>query len=294
MEQLSPLGKTALYICAGRALETKNRPVSEILFNDPYAEKFSGDYGFGFLKAMAETISDSIPLETRIQLFADAVSIRTAYFDKVIMDAVSKDDVKQLVIMGVGGDCRAYRLPLPKDCTTYEIDLPDVIDYRTQILSSLGAVSPNKIVSVGCDVNNKMIWTQKLVENGFDKNIKSLFLLEGLIMYLKKEDIEGLLATISEISCEGSYITGDSLSNEYLTDSLTKKSLEVWSVWGAPVISTCSNLEELFEKFNYRCKINHYGDSDANFGRAPYHKKEDEEEGKPRNLFYICVKNKFK
>lgn len=287
---LSPLGKTALYICAGRALETKGRPPCETLFIDVYAEKLAGEYGFKFLEAMADTLPEVIPLDTRIKLLADAVSIRTAYIDNVIKKALFDEEIEQLVIMAVGGDCRPYRLELPKNCIIYEVDLPEVIEFRNKILNSLEAKCSNKLISFGCDLSQPEIWVKKIIENGFDSKKKSIFIVEGLIMYLEKQKVECLFKTIAEISCKGSYIVGDALSDEFLSSEHTKKMLEIWEKWGSPVVSTYSNLEELFEKINYKCTKNNFGDENCNFGRAPYHKKEDEKEGNPRNFLYYSIK----
>lgn len=259
------LGRTAQYICAARALES-NYPISERLFDDPYAAKLAGEYGFNYIKAMANALPESIPLETRVKKLADRIAIRTAFLDKALKDCIFKEEVRQLVIMGVGGDCRAFRLDLPKDCAIYEIDFPEVIQFRTKILSSLGAKCDSKIISIGCDVTKNELWSQKLIEHGFEPKNKCVFLLEGLIMYLENEQLEELLKTISGVSCTNSFIIGDGITEDFLKNDC-KFLLDVWNKWGSPMINPIENPKELIEKFGYQCKVSFIGDEDANFGR---------------------------
>ena len=56
------------------------------------------------------------------------VAIRTRYFDDFIV--YSLPDISQVVLLGSGLDTRAYRLPLTASTTIFEIDLPEIIDWR--------------------------------------------------------------------------------------------------------------------------------------------------------------------
>ena len=286
----NPLGKTALYTCAARAYETKNRPISEALFNDPYAEVLSGEYGFGYIKAIAETFKYDIPLEIKVKYYADTVSVRTAYFDKVLEKALEIDKIKQIIILAVGGDCRPYRMNFPNDCKIFELDLPDVIEYRNKILKDLGAKCSCELITLGSDITNGDIWMKQLKERGFNDEKKSLFLLEGLLMYLKNEEIEALLKNISLLCASGSILAGDVLSDESLKSEKAKMFHETWSVWGSPMVSSCSYPEKLIEKFVFDCKVNVFGDQGANFGRFPNYPNELLEEGNPRHFYFSAIK----
>lgn len=274
---VSPLGRTAQYICAARAMES-HYPPSERLFNDPFAEKFAGEYGFNYLKAIANTFPESIPLETRMRGLANRTAARTAFLDKAIKECIFENKVRQFIIMGVGGDCRSYRLDLPKDCNIYEIDFPEVIDFRSEILSSFAAKSNSKITSIGCDVTKNEVWSTKLIENGYDPTNKSVFLLEGLTMYLKIESLEELFMAISKISCSESYIVGDGVTDDYLQNDSRKILLDVWSKWGSAMITSIDNPKEFIEKFDYNCKVSYLGSEDVNFGRLPT--------DQPKNYFF--------
>jgi len=213
---MTPLGKTALYICAARAKETRDRSPSERLFSDPYAEILAGEYGFEYLKAEPNLEIKSI--------------VRTAYFDKVIEKALSIDNIQQFVILAVGGDCRPYRLENLKNCKVFEIDMPDLIQYRKQILEGLGAKCSGELFSIGLDLRNHEILAEKLMEKGFSPFKKSIFLIEGLLHYLTLVDVESLIKSISDICLKGSIITGDINSVGFFTSESTEKEREVWGM----------------------------------------------------------------
>ncbi|MDT5408762.1 MAG: hypothetical protein QOG14_982, partial [Mycobacterium sp.] len=60
------------------------------------------------------------------------------YFDEYLLAAVQAG-VRQVVILASGLDSRAYRLPWPDGTTVYEIDQPQVIEFKTRTLADLGA-----------------------------------------------------------------------------------------------------------------------------------------------------------
>ncbi len=166
----NPLGRTAaLYVCACRAFESKRE---KPLFVDPYAESLAGSYGIELLTAMAKELAYEAPLEAKIEFLAKDAVVRTAFFDEHISKTITEKAIDQLVILAVGGDCRPYRLDCLKSCTTFEIDLPDVIEYRKNVLNSLGAKPRGKLVSIAIDLNDPS-WPLKLIESQFDPKKKN-------------------------------------------------------------------------------------------------------------------------
>ena len=47
--------------------------------------------------------------------------------------------IRQVVILGSGMDTRPYRLWWPPGTTVYEIDQPEVVDFKSEVLRGLGA-----------------------------------------------------------------------------------------------------------------------------------------------------------
>src|SRR6185369_10120398 len=69
---------------------------------------------------------------------ADNMAVRTRFFDQFFTDAAASG-IRQAVILASGLDARAYRLPWPAGTTVYEIDQPEVMEFKSRALAELGA-----------------------------------------------------------------------------------------------------------------------------------------------------------
>ena len=65
------------------------------------------------------------------------MAVRTRLIDDFFLDA-ARAGVRQAVILAAGLDARAYRLGWPSGTTVYEIDQPEVIDFKTSSISLWG------------------------------------------------------------------------------------------------------------------------------------------------------------
>lgn len=68
----------------------------------------------------------------------DGMAVRTKFFDDSML-ASAAAGVRQVVILASGLDARAYRLGWPPETVIYELDQPQVIEFKTQTLAGLGA-----------------------------------------------------------------------------------------------------------------------------------------------------------
>jgi O-methyltransferase involved in polyketide biosynthesis len=135
----SSVGATATMIAAGRAMATKTE---HPLINDPFADPLVRAVGLDFFVKMIDgsvdfsTVEDASP--ARMQAIINGVAVRTQYFDDYLLAAVDAG-MRQVVILASGLDSRAYRLQWPADTVVYEIDQPQVIEFKTTTLAGLGA-----------------------------------------------------------------------------------------------------------------------------------------------------------
>ncbi|HEY2427576.1 MAG TPA: SAM-dependent methyltransferase, partial [Acidimicrobiales bacterium] len=106
------VGRTAIGVAALRAAESER---SDRLFADPYAARFV---------AAAEWV----PGATSPAL-AVWVAIRTRFLDELVLDATS-GKCRQVVLLGAGLDTRAFRLDWPAGVRVFEVDVPDVLDFK--------------------------------------------------------------------------------------------------------------------------------------------------------------------
>ena len=136
------------------------------------------------------------------------VIARTKYLDDVFIDSIRKG-IDQVVILGAGFDTRAIRLLGEKDrVTVYEIDIHTTINAKLKQYKKRKIKLPDNDVLIPIDFEKENIWT-KLSEYGFNKKKKTLFILEGLIMYLTEYTVRDTFNFISDYSSPGSIIVFD-------------------------------------------------------------------------------------
>lgn len=127
----SSVGATATMVAAGRALATKD---PRGLINDPFAEPLVRAVGLDFFTKLIDGELDIATTGNlspgRAQAMIDGIAVRTKYFDDYFRTATD-GGVRQVVILAAGLDARAYRLPWPAGTVVYEIDQPQVIDFKT-------------------------------------------------------------------------------------------------------------------------------------------------------------------
>ena len=121
---------------------------------------------------------------------------RTAYFDELFADAL-KENVPQIVLLGAGYDSRAYRFPAGGK--VFEVDAPFTQERKTSILRSNG-IDLAKAVFVPVDFEKDDLFA-RLAESGYDFGQKTLFLWEGVVLYLSPGAVDETLRAIKQNSC---------------------------------------------------------------------------------------------
>src|SRR6201996_4628454 len=213
----SSVGATATMVAAARAMATRaDRP----LINDPFAEPLVRAVGVDLLSRLARGEGDPGGLDDvhdgatgsagAMSRMTDNMAVRTKFFDEFFLDA-AEAGIKQAVILASGLDARAYRLPWPDGTTVYEIDQPQVIEFKTRALAELGAAPTADRKAVAIDLRDD--WPAALRQAGFDPAQPSAWSAEGLLGYLPPEAQDRLLDTITELSAPGSRIATESAPN---------------------------------------------------------------------------------
>ena len=200
----SSVGATATLIAAGRAMATKD---PRGLINDPFADQLVRAVGLDFFVKMIDgeldlsLVSNASPQRT--QALIDGVAVRTKYFDDYLMTAV-RAGVRQVVILASGLDSRAYRLDWPAATVVYEIDQPQVIEFKTTTLADLGAAPTATRRTVPIDL--RADWPTALRAAGLDTGAPTAWLAEGLLIYLPPDAQDRLFDNITVMSAPGSTI----------------------------------------------------------------------------------------
>ena len=112
--------------------------------------------------------------------------------------------MRQAVILASGLDTRAYRLQWPAGTVVYEIDQPQVIEFKTRTLADLGAEPTTGRKAVGIDLRDD--WPAALRDSGFDQSQPTAWIAEGLLGYLPPDAQDRLFDNITSLSAPGSRV----------------------------------------------------------------------------------------
>jgi methyltransferase (TIGR00027 family) len=200
----SSVGATAAFVASGRAMASRD---PRGLINDPFAEPLVRAVGLDyFTKLMdgeldVEAIEDASPV--RLQAMVNGMAVRTRYFDDYFINATGTG-VRQVVILASGLDARAYRLPWPAGTVVYELDQPQVIEFKTSTLAGLGAEPTATRRTTAIDLRGD--WPAALTAAGLDTTAPTAWLAEGLLIYLPPEAQDRLFDNVTALSAPGSAI----------------------------------------------------------------------------------------
>ena len=204
----SSVGATATMVAASRAMASRTE---HALINDPFALPLVRAVGVDLFTRLAggELTPDDLDGDAAIGMrrMTDNMAIRTVFFDEFFLDATAAG-IRQAVILASGLDSRAYRLPWPAGTTVYEIDQPDVIEFKTRTLADLGAEPTAERRAVAVDLRHD--WPTALTAAGFDPSRPTAWSAEGLLGYLPPEAQDRLLDTITALSAPGSRFATES------------------------------------------------------------------------------------
>jgi methyltransferase (TIGR00027 family) len=195
------VGATALFVATARALEAQK---PDPLAVDPYAEVFCRAVGGRAADVLDGKVPDHELKTTDFgRHFVDFQGARTRYFDEYFRRAADAG-VRQVVILAAGLDSRAYRLPWPDGTTIFELDRPQVLDFKRDVLAAQGAQPRAERREIAVDLRED--WPQALRDNGFDADKPSAWIVEGLLIYLPAAAEEQLFTGIDTLAAPGSHV----------------------------------------------------------------------------------------
>jgi methyltransferase (TIGR00027 family) len=184
------IARTAFAVAAVRAAES-TRP--DRLFHDPFAATF--------LAAADTTLAapDFDAPDRQRRAVVRGIVIRTRFFDELLTDAATT--CRQIVVLGAGLDARAFRLRWPAATRLYELDLPEVLEWKQHALDSVSARPTCQRVAVPADLRRD--WVTALASAGHRSAEPKAWLAEGLLAYLEAAAVDDLLRAVSGLSALG-------------------------------------------------------------------------------------------
>lgn len=192
------VGRTALGMAMIRAQESRR---DDRLFDDPLAAAFLSAAPTSFDPAERAADRGGRAADSWGSAIGTHAVVRTRFYDDQLM-AAADGGVRQGVLLAAGLDTRAYRLQWPAGMHLYEIDLPDVLAFKERVLAEQAATARCRRQPVAADLDQD--WVPELSEAGFARDMPTVWIAEGLFVYLGADVVETLLDTVTELSVVGS------------------------------------------------------------------------------------------
>jgi methyltransferase (TIGR00027 family) len=207
----SSVGATATLVAAARAAATRSdKPLINDRFAGPLVEAVGIDMFTRIVRGELNPAQLDDEQARGVRTMTDNMAARTKFFDEFFLDATAAG-IRQVVILASGLDARAYRLPWPAGTIVYEVDQPQVIEFKTTTLAGFGAEPTALRRTVAIDLRHD--WPTALREAGFDPSEPTACIAEGLLGYLPPEAQDRLLDNITALSAKGSRFATESIAH---------------------------------------------------------------------------------
>jgi methyltransferase (TIGR00027 family) len=253
-EATRPVALTAQFTAKARAVESL-RP--DALFRDPWADRFAGRAGDAWLARQP-------PEQPGLSLV-----IRTRFFDDFLLRCSGQVVApRQLVLLAAGYDTRAYRLEWPVGTRLYELDQPAVLARKDAILREERAQPRCERITLGLDLAQG--WTEPLLASGFVPSAASIWLLEGLLMYLAADEAQRVVAIVTSLASAGSWLGFDLFNTATLGSPWTRQRVARLAARGMPWRFGLDEPAAWLRSFGWKAQVTTTADAGRRYGRWPY------------------------
>lgn len=148
------------------------------------------------------------------------VSARTRYFDDLFKQAL-ETHIPQIVILGAGYDTRSLRFQDKLNGTEiFELDVPSTQMEKLKILRKNNISIPEQVHHVPINFDTDDL-KKRLFRAGYDPTRQSLFLWEGVTMYITDTAVDHTMAFVKTNSGPGSSIAFDYLYESVIRGECT-------------------------------------------------------------------------
>lgn len=192
---------SAAIIAAHRAFDSA-KPADQRICHDQYAQQLAGP-GFTVIGEV------DVPQETALELFNSVMPgfheyfvARTRYMDDTLKQSI-ENGLEQLVILGAGYDSRGYRFgALKQQARVFEVDHPATQQVKKERVKGIFKTLPGHVTHIPVDFQEGAL-ADSLSANGYNRSLKTLFIWEGVTMYIDAGAVDTILAFIAGNSGPG-------------------------------------------------------------------------------------------
>lgn len=241
---MNGVAMTSLLVAAMRAAETKRSDKEGRLFSDPFAEVLAGDQGLNLMRRALDEVGDQ-----------PAIAVRTAFIDEKFKNALN-NGIRQVVMVAAGMDSRSYRLNFPPGTKVFELDQPDVLKYKDE---KLAKVKPN-CHRLAIEVDLREEWQSKLIEAGFNPTERTLWSVEGLLMYLNEAQVITLFERINTLASTNDIMLFDIFTRNLLEAPHMQKQINFLASFGAPWHFGTNDPEQFMKKLGWSVVLTQPGE----------------------------------
>lgn len=232
MALIRNISDTALLAAVYRARETE---LPNALFSDPFARRLTGERG--------EEIARSLVFSEKNSWSWIA---RTYLFDQIIIGRI-KEGCDMVVNLAAGLDARPYRLTLPGNLKWIEVDLPEITDYKENILQDEKPACALERVRLDLsEVNARRDLFQRLAAEARH----ALVISEGLIVYLTADEVGSLASDLSAQKTFEHWVLD--VASPALLRMMQKKMGGPFDKAGAPLKFAPAEGPEFFRAFGWK------------------------------------------
>src|SRR6201997_2400342 len=220
------VGATATMVAAGRARAPRaDNPLIEDRFAEPLVRAVGVDFFTRWASGELDPVDVDIPgAPWGMQRMTDMLAARTRHIDAFFSRAADAG-IRQVVILASGLDARAYRLPWAAGTTVYEIDQPQVIEFKTATIAELGSEPTADVRAVPIDLRHD--WPSALQQAGFETRRPAAWGAEGLLGFLPADAQDRVLDPVTALSADasrrGAQVFLNSEANKQALNGATQK-----------------------------------------------------------------------
>lgn len=170
---------------------------------------------------------------------------RTEFIDRIIKD----NNFDQIIILGAGFDSRFIRFYNPKT-KFFEIDIKSTQKNKINLIKKSKYKINENIFFIPSDLNQQEI-NQKLLSKNFSSNLKTLFIIEGLIMYLQPSAVNKLFKSIIKILSSNSEIVFDFI-HQRIVKNKESKAVKTVNSLGESWTFGIKNIDLFLQKYHFK------------------------------------------
>jgi methyltransferase (TIGR00027 family) len=175
---------------------------------------------FGFTTMLGKLV------EPGEETASSTAGIRVLMFDKIIEKYI--DEMEQIVLPGVGFDLMTLQFTKGKSVKVFELDQVNTLNVKVETLKKAG-IEHDWITYIPVDYANES-WVDKLVEAGFDKTKKTLFIWQSVSLYLEADVVKENLREMADLCVDGSVIAQDFYSKVFSAGEYSKSAKKFLSI----------------------------------------------------------------